>query len=94
MVHLIEDLEDASDESHITTIQSGKKIIPGWVEGSFGMVNGTNEEILKEIFVDEYLTDNEHSLLDDLEIENRLHQLYERDIGIKRYLGRGDVRTP
>ena len=49
------------------------------MEGSFGMVNGTNEEILKEILFDRYLTDNEHSLLDDL-IENRLHQLYERDV--------------
>ena len=43
------------------------------------MVNGTNEEILKEILFDRYLTDNEHSLLDDL-IENRLHQLYERGV--------------
>ena len=49
------------------------------MEGSFGMVNGTNEEILREILFDRYLTDNEHSLLDDL-IENRLHQLYERDV--------------
>ena len=43
------------------------------------MINGTTEEILKEILFDRYLTDNEHSLLDDL-IENRLHQLYERDV--------------
>ena len=43
------------------------------------MVNGTNEEILREILFDRYLTDNEHSLLDDL-IENRLHQLYEREV--------------
>ena len=49
------------------------------MEGSFGMINGTTEEILKEILFDRYLTDNEHSLLDDL-IENRLHQLYERDV--------------
>ena len=46
---------------------------------SFGMINGTTEEILKEILFDRYLTDNEHSLLDDL-IENRLHQLYGRDV--------------
>ena len=42
------------------------------------MVNGTNEEILKEILFDRYLTDNEHSLLGDL-IENRLYQLNLRE---------------
>tara|TARA_Y100001938_G_C7999142_1_gene383722 strand:- start:267 stop:473 length:207 start_codon:yes stop_codon:yes gene_type:complete len=43
------------------------------------MVNGTNEEILKEILFDRYLTDHEHSLLGDL-IENRLHQLYKKNV--------------
>ena len=43
------------------------------------MVNGTNEEILKEILFDRYLTDHEYLLLDDL-IENRLHQLYKKNV--------------
>ena len=50
---------------------------------SFGMINGTTEEILKEILFDRYLTDNEHSLLDDL-IENRLHQLYKKNVKDQR----------
>ena len=43
------------------------------------MVNGTNEEILKEILFDRYLTDHEYLLLDDL-IVNRLHQLYKKNV--------------
>jgi hypothetical protein len=43
------------------------------------MINGTSEEILREILFDRYLTDHEYLLLDDL-IVNRLHQLYKRDV--------------
>ena len=41
------------------------------------MINGVDKEILKEILFSKHLTEDEHSLLDDL-IESRLHQLYER----------------
>tara|TARA_R100000655_G_scaffold58948_1_gene97408 strand:+ start:3143 stop:3346 length:204 start_codon:yes stop_codon:yes gene_type:complete len=41
------------------------------------MINGINKEILKEILFSKNLTEDEHSILDDL-IESRLHQLYER----------------
>ena len=47
------------------------------------MVNGTNEEILKEILFDRYLTDHEYLLLDDL-IVNRLHQLYKKNVKDQR----------
>tara|TARA_R100000654_G_scaffold49243_1_gene75397 strand:- start:938 stop:1150 length:213 start_codon:yes stop_codon:yes gene_type:complete len=36
-----------------------------------------DKEILHEILFSKHLTEDEHSLLDDL-IESRLHQLYER----------------
>jgi len=41
------------------------------------MINGVDKEILKEILFSKHLTEDEHSLLDDL-IESRLNQLYER----------------
>ena len=41
------------------------------------MINGVDKQILKEILFSKHLTEDEHSLLDDL-IESRLHQLYER----------------
>ena len=41
------------------------------------MINGTNHEILQHLLFDKHLTEDEHSLLDDL-IESRLNQLYER----------------
>ena len=41
------------------------------------MINGVDKEILKEILFSKHLTEDEHSILDDL-IESRLNQLYER----------------
>jgi len=40
------------------------------------MINGTNHEILQHLLFDKHLTEDEHSLLDDL-IENRLYQISE-----------------
>jgi len=46
-------------------------------KGKYIVINGVNKEILKEILFSKHLTEDEHSLLDDL-IESRLNQLYER----------------
>ena len=46
-------------------------------KGDYIVINGVNKEVLKEILFSKHLTEDEHSLLDDL-IESRLNQLYER----------------
>ena len=46
-------------------------------KGKYIVINGVNKEVLKEILFSKHLTEDEHSLLDDL-IESRLNQLYER----------------
>tara|TARA_B100002019_G_C21150540_1_gene538008 strand:- start:247 stop:471 length:225 start_codon:yes stop_codon:yes gene_type:complete len=46
-------------------------------KGKYIVINGVDKEILKEILFSKHLTEDEHSLLDDL-IESRLNQLYER----------------
>ena len=46
-------------------------------KGKYIVINGVNKEVLKEILFSKHLTEDEHSLLDDL-IESRLKQLYER----------------
>ena len=46
-------------------------------KGKYTVINGVDKEILKEILFSKHLTEDEHSLLDDL-IESRLNQLYER----------------
>ena len=46
-------------------------------KGKYIVINGVNKEVLKEILFSKHLTEDEHSLLDDL-IERRLNQLYER----------------
>ena len=46
-------------------------------KGKYIVINGVNKEILKESLFSKHLTEDEHSLLDDL-IESRLNQLYER----------------
>ena len=46
-------------------------------KGRYIVINGVDKEILKEILFSKHLTEDEHSLLDDL-IESRLNQLYER----------------
>ena len=46
-------------------------------KGKYIVINGVNKEVLKEILFSKHLTEDEHSLLDDL-IESRLYQLYER----------------
>ena len=45
--------------------------------GKYIVITGVNKEILKESLFSKHLTEDEHSLLDDL-IESRLNQLYER----------------
>ena len=46
-------------------------------KGKYIVINGVDKEILKEILFSKHLSEDEHSLLDDL-IESRLNQLYER----------------
>ena len=46
-------------------------------KGKYIVINGVNKEVLIEILFSKHLTEDEHSLLDDL-IESRLNQLYER----------------
>ena len=46
-------------------------------KGKYIVINVVNKEVLKEILFNKHLTEDEHSLLDDL-IESRLNQLYER----------------
>ena len=46
-------------------------------KGKYIVINGVDKEILKEILFNKHLTEDEHSLLDDL-IESRLNHLYER----------------
>ena len=62
-------------------------------KGKYIVINGVDKEILKEILFSKHLTEDEHSLLDDL-IESRLNQLYEKKAeGRGRSLGRRTVGT-
>ena len=53
------------------------------------MVNGTNEEILKEILFDRYLTDNEHSYL---QMINNHHPGHKKNIKLKVAGGINDLK--